>query len=85
MAEAQPISGSPKSVVKPPVASVGVLGWMRANLFNSWFNSLLTIVVLFVLWHSLIPFVRWAFIDSLWLSTSQECQPSRAPNGAVCR
>jgi general L-amino acid transport system permease protein len=74
MAEAQPISGSPKSVVKPPVASVGVLGWMRANLFNSWFNSLLTIVVLFVLWHSLIPFVRWAFIDSLWLSTSQECQ-----------
>jgi general L-amino acid transport system permease protein len=50
------------------------VGWIRANLFNSWFNSLLTIVMLFILWHSLIPFVRWAFIDSLWLSTSQECQ-----------
>ncbi len=65
---------SPKSVVKPPVASVGVIGWCRANLFNSGFNSLLTIVTGIILWNTLIPFFRWAFIDSLWMSTSQECQ-----------
>jgi general L-amino acid transport system permease protein len=62
--------------IKPPVTSVGVVGWVRENLFNSWFNSLLTIAVLFVLWQSVIPLFRWAIIDSLWFSTSQECQAS---------
>ncbi len=62
------------SEIRPPVASVGVVGWIRGNLFSSWFNSLLTIFVLIILWYTLIPFVRWAFIDSLWMSTSQECQ-----------
>ena len=28
----------------PPVASTGILGWLRANLFGSWMNSVLTVV-----------------------------------------
>ncbi len=36
-------------MMKPPVASVGVLGWLRKNLFSSWINSLLTIVMLWVI------------------------------------
>lgn len=60
--------------LKPPVTSVGVIGWMRANLFNGWFNSLLTIITLYVLWIIVPPFVRWTFIDSVWNTT-----------GAVCR
>ncbi|MGW8301980.1 MAG: amino acid ABC transporter permease [Desulfobacterales bacterium] len=64
----------PAKVLKPPVTSVGVIGWMRANLFNGWFNSLLTIVTLYVLWIIIPPFIRWAFIDSVWNTT-----------GAVCR
>ena len=35
--------------LKPPVTHVGVIGWVRANLFNGWFNSLLTIVTLYFL------------------------------------
>lgn len=65
-----------KSNIKPPVTSVGVVGWMRANLFNSWYSSLLTIVVLMILWKTVIPFINWAFIDSLWFSTGKECQSS---------
>ena len=30
--------------VKPPVTQVGVLGWIRTNLFNGWFNSILTLL-----------------------------------------
>jgi len=59
---------------KPPVTSVGVIGWGRANLFNSWFNSILTLLTLFVLWKVVPPFINWAFIDSLWWSTSAECK-----------
>ncbi|MBD8069685.1 amino acid ABC transporter permease [Bacillus sp. PS06] len=29
---------------KPPRSSLGVVGWIQANLFSSWINSLLTIV-----------------------------------------
>ncbi len=30
----------------PPGTSVGVVGWMRENLFSGWFNSLLTIAAM---------------------------------------
>ncbi len=62
--------------IKPPATQVGVIGWMRTNLFNGWFNSLLTILTVFGLWLIVPPLVRWAFIDSLWLSTGAECQQS---------
>ena len=50
----------------PPPLSVGVAGWVRANLFSSWFNGLLTIVsgvlVLLVLWFGL----KWVFLQADW-------------------
>ena len=60
MPDASTIDSAVKSEIKPPVASVGVMGWVRANLFNNWYNSLLTIVVMFILWQTVIPTVRWA-------------------------
>ena len=24
---------------KPPVATTGLIGWLRVNLFSSWFNT----------------------------------------------
>ena len=64
----------PTETLKPPVTSVGVIGWARANLFNGWLNSLLTIVTLYFLWIVVPPLIRWVFIDSVWNTT-----------GAVCR
>jgi general L-amino acid transport system permease protein len=63
-----------REVLKPPVTQVGILGWLRKNLFNNWYNSLLTLVVLFALWATLPPLVKWAFIDSLWNSSSEACR-----------
>ena len=60
--------------LKPPVTSVGVIGWIRANLFNSPFNSLLTILILFCLLLAVPPFFKWAFINSLWTSSGAECK-----------
>ena len=28
---------------KPPVATTGILGWLRMNLFSNWVNSLISI------------------------------------------
>jgi general L-amino acid transport system permease protein len=60
--------------LKPPVTSVGVIGWIRANLFNSPFNSILTLLVLFCLGMAVPPFFRWAFLNSLWTSSGAECK-----------
>jgi general L-amino acid transport system permease protein len=60
--------------MKPPVTHVGLIGWIRANLFNSALNSILTVVTLFVLWKIVPPLVRWAFIDSVWHTTGKACR-----------
>ena len=72
MEQAQSIEESP--VIKPPVTQVGVIGWIRTNLFKDWFNSLLTIITVYFLWKIVPPLISWAFIDSLWFSTGAECK-----------
>jgi general L-amino acid transport system permease protein len=70
------VQEKPAEELKPPVTSVGVIGWVRSNLFKGWFNSLLTIITIYCLWLIVPPLIRWAFIDSLWISTGAECQQS---------
>ena len=60
--------------LKPPVINVGVIGWIRANLFNGPFNSLLTIVTLFLLYKLIPPIVQWALIDSVWFAGGSVCR-----------
>ena len=65
--------------LRAPVIRIGVVQWIKANLFNGVFNSILTIVTLFFLYKVIPPFVKWAFIDSLWFSSAEQC---RAGTGA---
>ena len=50
----------------PPRSEVGVVGWMHANLFSSWHNSVLTFgacaAVLLGLWFGL----RWTLLSADW-------------------
>lgn len=62
-----------QTVVKPPIASVGVVGWMRENLFSSPLNTILTLIIGSILWFSLIPFLKWAFIGACW-SPNADCR-----------
>ncbi len=65
--------------IKPPVIQVGVIGWIRTNLFNGWLNSLLTLVTIYFLIKTVPPFIRWAFLDAAWNTAGQAC---RSSNGA---
>ncbi|MEN6441392.1 MAG: amino acid ABC transporter permease [Syntrophobacter sp.] len=60
--------------VKPPVTSIGVIGWARKNLFSSWLNSLLTLLIFYLLYRTVPPFIRWAFIDSVWWTGGSACK-----------
>jgi len=60
--------------LKPPVTGVGVIGWVRSNLFNGFFNSILTIATLYFLWKTVPALVKWAFMDSVWLGGGEACR-----------
>lgn len=60
--------------LRPPITHIGVIGWVKNNLFNGVFNSILTLVTLFLLWKVAPPFFRWAVIDSAWHTTGQACR-----------
>jgi len=49
-----------------PLVSVGIIGWLKDNLFNSKINSVLTITALLFLWKALPPLISWAIIDATW-------------------
>ena len=62
--------------LKPPVVKRGAVGWIKDNLFNSWFNSVLTIVTLLLLIKIVPPLIQWAFIDANWFTGSDICKHS---------
>ena len=56
----------------PPASTVGAVGWLRHNLFSSWANSILTVVVGYIVIINLIPLIDWVFLTSDWLGDSRE-------------
>ncbi|MDH0047206.1 amino acid ABC transporter permease [Pseudomonas juntendi] len=60
-----------KPDMPPPVKTVGVLAWMRTNLFSSWLNTLLTLFALYLIWLIVPPLLQWALIDANWVGTTR--------------
>lgn len=58
--------------LSPPITSVGVLGWLRQNLFSSPLNSALTVVALVLLYFLLVPSIEWALIKGHWIGSSRK-------------
>ena len=55
------------------------VSFLRENLFRSWPETIATLLLLWVLWKTLPPFVDWAFLDAIWRPVSKAC---RAGEGA---
>jgi len=64
----------PIAVEPPPPASAGLIGWLRANLFSSVLNSILTLLAAALLAVTIPPIIRWALLDAVW----------SAPNSRAC-
>jgi general L-amino acid transport system permease protein len=66
-------ANSAVEMIKPPALNVGVLGWVKSHFFDGAFNSFATIVILLIGTRYFPPFIQWAFIDSVWFTSGQEC------------
>jgi len=49
---------------KPPIASTGVLGWLRLNLFPNWSNTLLTILLVYFIYQIVPSFLNWSIFSA---------------------
>ena len=65
----------PLPIERPRPVTAGPLAWLRANLFNSIPNTILTLAALYLLAVTIPPVFRWAFIDAIW----------HAESGRACR
>src|SRR6201981_797146 len=65
----------PIATEPPPPAAAGLLGWLRANLFSSVSNTILTVFAVGLLAVTVPPVIRWVLVDAVW----------SAPNSRACR
>lgn len=49
-----------------PVKTTGVIGFVRARLFNSPTNVLLTIASALLLWYTIVPALKFLLVDAVW-------------------
>ncbi len=79
------VAGIPAAPIvrRPPLgAGLGPVGWARANLFNSWWSSAVTILLLYLVVRWVVGFVNWGVLNAVW---SVPATPSGAPDPEACR
>jgi general L-amino acid transport system permease protein len=58
----------------PPLTEKGAIKWLRENLFSGWFNTILTLVGLWIIWSLVSAALPW-FLNGVWRASSlQECR-----------
>ena len=60
-----------KPDMPPPSSSIGIVAWMRANMFSSWLNTLLTLFAFYLIYLVVPPILSWAVIDANWVGTER--------------
>lgn len=52
--------------LSPPASTTGFIGWMRTNLFSSPLNSVVTLIVLYVMYITFVPMFDWAIFSAVF-------------------
>ena len=70
------VQQTPVDPLPPPARLSGPIGWMRDNLFSSWFNIGLTIAFVALIAWLVPPLVKFMLIDAVWDGASRvDCLP----------
>jgi general L-amino acid transport system permease protein len=67
---------------RPPVKARTPLEWLRANLFASVQDTIVTILCIAFLVWAIPPLVRWLFIDAVW--TGEDRRACVVPDAGAC-
>lgn len=67
-----PIEFKPAAAQPAPKSTVGPIAWVKDNLFSSIPNTIVTLVIFFVLLRVLPGLIDWLFLSANWSGTSQD-------------
>ena len=76
---------APALDLSPPVAAIGPLGWMRANLFSSVGSTVLTVLIGLLLVWIVPPMVNFLVVNAVWSGFDRDAclaSPARPEVGA---
>jgi general L-amino acid transport system permease protein len=65
----------------PLVRRSGLVAWIRVNLFANWTNSILTILLAYVVLTLATKFLSWAFFHAVWTAPPGDSAACRAMRG----
>ena len=65
----------------PPASQIGLQAWLRANLFSSWINTAVTLVVAYFLVRWAVGFVEWGIVNAVWSVPNNQTQACRDLRG----
>src|SRR5260370_13487345 len=71
------VRATPAPFMPPPPATVGPLGWIRANLFPSVGSGVLTVLITLLLIWITVPLIDFLIVDAVWTGSDREaCLPT---------
>jgi general L-amino acid transport system permease protein len=71
------VRAAPAPFMRPPPATVGPLGWIRASLFPGVGSGVLTVLVAALLVWIALPLIDFLIIDAVWTGSDREaCLPT---------
>lgn len=57
-----------------PKRNITAINWVRENLFNSWVNSILTVIALLIIYFTVAGLWEWGVTNAVWhAETRREC------------
>src|SRR5215470_875659 len=80
------VRAAPAAAVSPPLATAGVLAWLKERLFSSVASTLMTILIVLLLLWSVPPLIDFLIVHATWTGSDREaCLPSPArPEVGAC-
>ena len=77
------MAGVPEAAPRqPPALTTGPVAWVRANLFSSWLNTAVTLVLGYCIVRWALGFIDWAFVNAIWSVPNNQTQACRALKGS---
>lgn len=68
----------------PPASETGVVKWLRENLFNGVWGTLLTLISLYIIYQILADMLPWVFNANWTAANIRECRDMLGDTGGAC-
>jgi general L-amino acid transport system permease protein len=76
---------APTAIRPPPVPGLGrspIVDWARRNLFSSWLNTAVTLVIAYFALKGLYGVISWGFLNAIWEVPNNA---NGQPDTRICR